>query len=165
MTHLYLIHPTDRPRFAELNVVADFQIAPSSVTRSYEQAMEGLIGKQVNNLMPLRSMTKAGALITLSSDWDADELSPLVKLKTVLSRQQEGAPDLATAIEMLTINPARLLRHDDKTGSIEVGKYADLVILDRDLFEVDIAELDKVQVLATLLQGKPVYDSQGLFDD
>lgn len=163
ITHLYMIAPHDRPRFARLGVVADFQIAPSSVDPEYLDYVAEFIGDRANAMLPLRSMIDAGALTTLSSDWDADEISPLIKLQTVLTRPVEAAPDLATAVEMMTINPARLLKHADRTGSIEPGKYADLVVLDRDIFRIAPEEIASVKVVATLLQGDPVYDPAGLF--
>ena len=163
ITHLYLVDPRDRPRFAELGVVADFQIAPSSVAPDYLDGMAEIIGARVDRLLPLRSMVDTGALVTLSSDWDADEISPLVKLETVLTRETEAAPDLASAIEMMTINPARLLQQAERTGSIEPGKFADLVVLDRDLFTLDPAAISSARVVATLLQGEPVFDPEKLF--
>lgn len=95
----------------------------------------------------------------------AMELSPLHQLQTVLAREREGAPDLATAIEMMTVNPARLLRHADLAGSIEPGKFADLVVLDRNLFDVPAEAIGSVGVVATLLQGEAVFDPSGLFDE
>lgn len=163
ITHLYMIAERDRPRFADLGVVADFQIAPSSVDPEYLDHVADFIGERANALLPLRSMIDAGALVTLSSDWDADEISPLIKLQTVLTRPVEAAPDLATAIELMTINPARLLKHADRTGSIEPGKFADIVVLDRDIFTIAREEIASAKVVATLLQGDPVYDPDGLF--
>ncbi len=163
ITHLYMIAPRDLPRFAELGVVADFQIAPSSVDPEYLDYVADFIGDRANALLPLRSMIETGALTILSSDWDADEISPLIKLQTVLTRRVEAAPDLATAVEMMTINPARLLKHADRTGSIEPGKFADLVVLDRDIFKIAPKEIASAKVVVTLLQGDPVYDPAGLF--
>ena len=165
ITHLYLVAPEDRARFKALGVVADFQISASSVDPVYVDSIADFIGTRAENLLPLRSLHEAGALVTLSSDWDADELSPLVKLRTVLSRKEEGAPNLAAAIEMMTINPARLLRHAARTGSIEPGKYADLVILEEDLFAVSPEKIAAVRIEATLLQGEAVFDPDGLFSD
>lgn len=163
ITHLYMIAQRDRPRFADLGVVADFQIAPSSVDPEYLDHVADFIGERANALLPLRSMIDSGALVTLSSDWDADEISPLIKLQTVLTRPVEAAPDLATAIELMTINPARLLKHADRTGSIEPGKFADIVVLDRDIFTLAREEIASAKVVATLLQGDPVFDPAGLF--
>ena len=112
---------------------------------------------------PVAALQSAGAMITLSSDWDADPLSPLSKLQIALTQLRPGSDGLARAIEMLTINPARLLRHADQTGSIEHGKLADLVILSRNLFEVPAARVGEVEVLATVLGGEAVYDPKGIF--
>lgn len=163
LTHLYLVAENDRGRFRELGAVADLQLAPSSVDAGYAAYLGDLIGGRAADLMPARELHEAGALVTLSSDWDADELSPLVKLRTVLTRLDRPIPDLATALRMMTLNPAILLRHDDRTGSISIGKYADLVVLDRNIFDLPVDMIDRAQIVATLLQGDPVYDVHGLF--
>jgi len=163
ISHLYMIAKKDRPRFKKLNVVADFQIPPSATDAANMAYMQSLIGARANQLLPIGSLLQAGADITLSSDWDADELSPLKKLAGVLTRRRQNVPDLATAIEMMTINTARVMRQEDRTGSIEVGKYADIVILDRNLFDMRPEQIGKAKVRATLLQGEAVFDPSGLF--
>ncbi len=165
ITHLYLVDRRDRDRFKTLGVAADFQLAPSTTDAAYRRYIHSFIGARADDLLPARSLLAAGALMTLSSDWDADELSPLKKIQTVLTRVTEGIPDLATAIELMTLNPARLLRHADRTGSIEVGKAADLVVLDHNLFALQPNQIGAVKVLATLLQGEAVYDPLQLIGD
>ncbi len=66
-------------------------------------------------------------------------------------------PDLETALVMATIEPAYALGHDDRTGSIAVGKYADFVILEQNLFEVEVAEIASIEVVATYLAGVRVF--------
>ncbi len=163
LSHLYMIDKRDQPRFEKLNAVADFQIPASATDKAYILYMQSLIDTRANQLLPIGPLVTEGATITLSSDWDADELSPLKKLAGVLTRRRQNVADLATAIEMMTINPARLLRQEDRTGSIEVGKYADIVILDRNLFDMRAEQIGKVKVKATLLQGEAVFDPSGLF--
>ena len=103
--------------------------------------------------------------MTLSSDWDADVLSPLVKLETVLTRTDGQAFDsLDQVIPMLTINPAIALQHADKTGSIQVGKFADLVVLDKDIFQLPTSEISSAKVSRTYLQGEVVFD-RGDFEE
>lgn len=159
ITHLYLVDPKDFPRFKQLNVVADFQLPPSVTESDYAQWMKMLLGDRSEHLMPLRSLSDSGAQVVISSDWDADELSPLIKLRSALS-WPEGPRDLQNALEMMTINPARLLKQDHLTGSIEVGKAADLVILDQDLFELSVEEFSEVKVLGTIFAGEFVYESE-----
>ncbi len=162
ITHLYLVDQRDRARFKAWGAVADFQLAPSTIDAEYDRYLRTFIGSRADDLLPARSMLATGARVTLSSDWDADEPSPLKKIQAVLARQTEGIPDLATAIELMTLNPARLLRHADRTGSIEVGKFADLVVLDHNLFTLAPNRIGAVVVRATLLQGEAVYDPSHL---
>lgn len=163
LTHLYLVDEADDARFKELGVVADFQLAPSSLDPEYDVFIRDFIGDRADNLLPAGRLAKAGALITLSSDYDADELSPLIKMQAALERKKNGPADVATIIEWLTINPAKLLQHDDKTGSLEPGKFADIVVIDKDITTAKVADIGKAKVVATLLQGKPVYDARKLF--
>ncbi len=164
LTHIYLADPSDYPRFATLNVIADLQLAPSALARDYEDFMFDFIGDRVDRLLPAGDLVKAGATVTLSSDWDADELNPMIKIEAAVRRRHNGLPDVETAIAAMTINAAIALRHDDKTGSIEVGKFADLVILNKNILEMPVRQISRVKVDATLLQGEAVFDRVGLFD-
>ncbi len=157
LTHLYQVHPDDRARFANLNVVADLQLAPSSVDPNYAEDMKDLIGERATELLPAFDLYDEGATITISSDWDADALSPFVKMQSILSQDANNIPPLATIIEWMTINPAYALHQDETTGTIEVGKFADLVVVDQNIFEVKAEQIAKTQVLLTFLEGEEVY--------
>ncbi|SLN69833.1 N-substituted formamide deformylase precursor [Roseovarius albus] len=163
LTHLYLIDPSDYPRFAELNAVADIQLAPSALDVNYVGFMEQFLGQRASHLLAAGDLINAGATVTLSSDWDADELNPMIKIAAAVGRKHNGFPDVATAIEAMTINPAYLLQHDDRTGSIEVGKFADLVIISENILDIPVDQIADVQIEATLLQGQAVFDETGLF--
>ncbi|QPC93634.1 amidohydrolase [Mesorhizobium sp. INR15] len=164
LTHLYLVDKTDLPRFKQLGVVADFQLAPSSVDPEYVRFIRQFIGDRADTMMPAGTLASMGAAVVMSSDFDADELSPLIKIQTAAMRKTNGAPDVATAIEWMTINPARLLHQGATTGSLEVGKFADLVVIDRDILQLPVKAIGNAKVVATLLQGKPVYDADHLFE-
>lgn len=155
VTHVYRVHPADRDRFAELGVFADFQIAPSAQSGSYQRYIASLLGVRAPDLMPLTALHRAKAPITLSSDWDADVLSPLVKLATVL--EQHPSLSRADVLDMMTINGAKLLRQADKTGSLEVGKRADIAIIDGDLLDAQPRDIAALGIVATLLSGRAVY--------
>ncbi|PWK76332.1 amidohydrolase [Aminobacter sp. AP02] len=165
LTHLYLLDKADYPRFKELGAVADFQLAPSSLDPEYNKFIRQFIGDRADHMMPAGTLAAMGAEVVMSSDFDADELSPLVKIQAAVSRKADGAPDVATAIEWMTINPARLLHQEKTTGSIEVGKFADIVVIDRDITAIPIKQVGKAKVVATLLQGQPVYDPDKMFDE
>lgn len=64
---------------------------------------------------------------------------------------------------MTTLDVAFLLHDEDKTGSIEVGKYADLIVLDKNIFELPVNQIDQAKIVSTLLEGEVVYDSLQLF--
>ncbi len=160
LTHLYLIDRPDLPRFADLGAVADFQLGEEAISPGYERFLRGWIGRRAAaHLLPIATVLRAGALTTLSSDWDADALSPLKSIERGLTRRgsPERIPDPATGLQMVTLNSARLLGQADETGSIEVGKRADLVVLNGDPIAVPAARIGEIRVLQTLLDGRTVY--------
>ncbi|MBL4697317.1 MAG: amidohydrolase [Phycisphaerales bacterium] len=158
-THNYLIANVDRARFAQLGVTADFQLSPDSIDPGYASYLFQFIGLRSSQMLPLGSMISAGAHTTLSSDWDAGPLSPLGTIERGLRRQSEGIADLATAIELHTINGAEVLNQADLVGSIEIGKLADLVVLSRNLFDIPVTQIDETRVILTIVDGAEVYRS------
>jgi len=157
ITHLYLIDESDRQRFKDLAVVADFQLAPGSTDLGYANLIGEIIGTRSNDLLPAASILETGATVVLSSDWDADSLSPFEKIESVMTRSSEGISDLSTVVRMMTLDVAFLLHQEDLTGSIEVNKMADLIVLDRNLFDIPVSQIDRASVLLTMLQGEVVF--------
>jgi predicted amidohydrolase YtcJ len=107
----------------------------------------------------------------MSSDWGVSTYDPFEILQSAVTRQNVGAgPDdpvhnpqhrisIEDAIRGYTLNAAHAAWRDDCTGSLSVGKYADLILLDRNLFEIDPGEIAQTQVLLTLLEGQEVHRS------
>ncbi|MEX6501058.1 amidohydrolase [Pseudomonas zhanjiangensis] len=156
LTHLELVGKADRPRFKQLNVTADFQ--PSRYfAPPFLKDNEPLIGQRAYQLLPLRQLHDAGARVTLSSDWDVNPLSPLGIMHNALSLGERSLPGLEAAVRAYTLDAAYVLRQERDTGSLEIGKQADLVVLDRDVFQLPLAQLGKTKVLWTLLGGEEVY--------
>ncbi len=164
ITHLFMVDPADYRRFTQLGVTADVQLAPSVIAPDTIAFYRSLIGERAARIIPAGSLIAAEAPISISSDWDADLLSPLAKLSAILARGRESFTDLNQALRAYTIDSARLLGHEQVTGSLEVGKRADLVIVDQNVFELGAEELKYVQVVATLFDGEPVFDADKLFD-
>ena len=107
-------------------------------------------------------------MIAFGSDWSVSTVNPFPQMETAITRKSaddESIPvfipeekiDLETSIAAFTINAAFVNKHEKDTGSIEVGKYADLIVVDQNLFEVEPAELSKTKVLLTLLEGEAVH--------
>jgi predicted amidohydrolase YtcJ len=156
LTHLELIHPDDRPRFAQLGVIADFQLAGEFTEPKHAKAEnQPLIGERASDMFPVKNLYDTGTTITLSSDWDVSEISPFLGIERAL--KQNKLPNLESAIRAYTINAAFLMRQENLTGSIEVGKYADLIVIDQNLSEIPVGKIDETTVLLTLLAGKEVY--------
>ena len=161
LTHLYLVDEQDCTRFLKSNAVADLQSASSSIEQEY---LDFLGENRAQQVIPLKELYEAGATITLSSDWDADVLSPVNKDQTVLARPNGKALDsVETVIPMLTKNVAKLLKTN--TGSLEASKFADLVALDQDIFALPVDEITNANVVVTIFNGKTVYDPYGLLGD
>ena len=164
ITHIFMVDEDDISRFAQLGVFADPQMAPSAISPSTISFYRSLLGDRADRIIPTASLINSGATVTLSSDWDADELSPFVKISAAVGRSFENVADVETALRLMTINSALLLGHADKTGSLEVGKFADLIVVDRNILQTPLSQISDTQVLATLLAGKAVFDSATLFN-
>ncbi len=156
-THTYLVHPDDLPRFAEIGVIADFQQSADAVATDYHEFLAEFVGDQAFDLIPTAQLIEANATVTLSSDWDAGPLPPLGTIERSLTRDANAVPDLETALAMHTIDAAYALGHHDTTGSIEVGKFADYVVLQHNLFDLDPADIDDTTILFTVVAGTPVH--------
>ncbi len=158
LTHLEVIDRADMPRFAALGVIADFQVAGEwSDPHRYETYTRELIGERSHNAIPINSLYETGATVTLSSDFDVSEMNPFVGMEHALTRSREALPNLDAVIRAYTINGAYALRQEETVGSLEVGKFADLIVLDQNLFEIAPEDIDQTTVLWTLLAGSEVY--------
>ena len=166
IVHLELIDPADIPRFKDLGVIADSSYGPS-VSPTTEEPLEPYLGPDRHrHLYPAGSLHAAGAMIIGGSDWDVSSYNPFRAFQTAVTRSgvkgqkplniDERIP-LTTAVDAYTIHAAFAMKQDATTGSLEVGKRADLVVLDRDIFSVDPDTIADTKVLATYLDGRLVY--------
>ncbi|MCH7667374.1 MAG: amidohydrolase family protein [Acidobacteria bacterium] len=171
-SHLGLVDPTDMPRFAELNAAASFTLAWGDTTEwTINLELPALGRERVARLYPIRSLLAAGAVVLGGSDWIYGDLDPLVSIETGITRDDAYGPistsdfevfddetdELATLIDAYTINGAWQLHAEERSGSIEVGKRADMVIYDRNLFEIPTGEISEATVDLTLFDGRVVY--------
>jgi predicted amidohydrolase YtcJ len=172
ITHLQLIDPADIPRFRNLDVIANFEPLWANGDEYLTELAEPVLGPARSRwLYPIRSLVKSGALVSGGSDWSVSSLAPLEGIQTAVTRRSPDDPagtrawipqervDLPTAIALYTINAAYQNQQERETGSIEVGKLADLVVLEQNLFEVASNEIHRVRVVRTILQGTTVYQT------
>jgi len=158
LTHVEMVEDSDINRFAKLGISADFQVGHDFAEDPKQSwASTYFSDQQMKRIMPLGRIWKTGANVSLSSDWDVNELNPLVTISNALSIDDKGLSDVYAAIDAYTIKPAKALGLDKITGSIEVGKSADMVLLDEDITKMSADEIPNAKVLVTVLQGEIVY--------
>ncbi|WED27618.1 amidohydrolase [Vibrio sp. DW001] len=163
LTHVELVNSKDVPRFVKLDVTADFQVGSEYVALHDHQWAEAFIGvKRTHSLMNPKAIFNTGANITLSSDWNVNEINPLVGIANSLKMNSTGLPNVHSAINAYTINAAKSLGISDITGSIAVGKSADLVILEKNITRLPVNDIAQTEILMTILQGDIVFGSESL---
>src|SRR5271165_5607702 len=173
IAHLQVVHPNDVPRFAALDVTANMQ----GLWAAHEPQMDELtipfIGpERTQRQYVFGDLLRSGARLAAGSDWAVSSANPLRAIHVAVNRSLYGstgaqaepllpgqALDVAEALAAYTIGSAYVNHLDDETGTIEPGKLADLVVLDRDPFAGPTSEIGSTGVLATFVQGDPVYMS------
>ncbi|VXB07815.1 Amidohydrolase [Pseudomonas sp. 8BK] len=156
ITHVELVAKQDISRFKQLGVIADFQPSPY-FQPSFLKSNEPMIGDRAYAMLPMRELYDTGARVTLSSDWDVNPVSPLGIMQNALSLGGRSLPSLEAAVKAYTLDAAYTLRQEKDTGSLEVGKQADLVVLDQNIFDLPIKQVGQAKVLWTLLGGEETY--------
>ncbi|HYB87010.1 MAG TPA: amidohydrolase [Streptosporangiaceae bacterium] len=175
ISHLQVVHPDDLPRFRALSVVANCQpLWACHEPQMTELTLPFLGGERGGWQYPFGSLARSGAQLSFGSDWPVSSPNPLWEIHTAVNRTvPPGYPyggaggdepflpaeriDLATALAAATIGSAYVNHAELETGSIEVGKQADLVVLDRDLFAHPAGEIALAQVDLTISGGAVVH--------
>ena len=173
IAHIQAIHPDDIPRFHELGVVANIQTLWARNEPSVTDCAAPMMGPERTKYMyAFRSLIDAGAPYALSSDWGVSTLNPFKIMETAITRQPrkrksnvepflpEQRLTREQCVKGYTTHAAEAAWRARDTGSLSVGKYADVIILDRDIFDCDVYEIGDTQVLLTLLGGKEVHRAE-----
>jgi len=169
IAHLELVDPADFPRFKSLGVIANFQLDWAERDDWIVNGTLPFIGPdRARYLYPARSLRDAGALIAGGTDWgysfDAFEAMEHAITRSEGRGKEPLGPDQSIGIQDIvdahTINAAFALKQERTTGSLEVGKRGDFILLDRDIFAIDPFDIHETKVLATYLDGRQVYAAQ-----
>ena len=180
-THSQLIHPEDRQMYVDYDVTAQTTGNWAVHQLGYEEHLspEVLLERQ----FPFRWWFDNGVNVAMGADWPAtpggfdDGVNPFNNIYSAMHRAappgkeellgsapglvlepEDQVMTLAEAIEAYTLGGARMLGIEDQIGSIEVGKKADMILLDQNLFEIAPEEIPNTKVLATMFDGKVVHD-------
>lgn len=168
VSHAEMIHADDIPRFAELNIAAE--MCPILWYPIPGLDWELWLGPDRAKVWPVKSLIEAGALVIYGSDWPVVPTpNPWPGIESMVTRSDptgasdvqdwpEQAVDLHTALRIFTINGAIASKSGNSSGSLEIGKDADFVVLDRNVFEVPISDVGETQVLLSVVGGETVVD-------
>ncbi|MBN1484208.1 MAG: amidohydrolase [Chloroflexia bacterium] len=165
--HAQLLHPQDLPRFRELGVVASMQ--PIHCTSDMPVALRFWGEERCRYAYAWRSLLDAGALLAFGSDSPVEPLDPWAGIYAAVTRKRaDGTPEegwyseecltVEEALRAYTLGPARTVGEMSLKGSIEEGKLADIIVIDRDIFNIPAIDILDTQVKMNILGGKVVYE-------
>ncbi len=171
MIHAQVVEEDDFERFGQLGVVAEVQ--PYHAIDDMRWMEERIGHERCKGAYAFKSLMEGGAVLSFGSDWPGTNAAwypakPLLGIYAAVTRQTlEGEPeegwfpeeriDVETAIQAYTINNAFAAGEEHEKGSMRVSKMADFTILDRNLVNIDPAEIKDVRVLATIVGGRVTY--------
>jgi len=164
--HAQIIALEDIPRFAELGVIAAMQA--THATSDMNMAEDRIGPDRIKGGYAWRRLLDSGAVLANGSDFPVELANPWHGLYAAVTRQSRaGEPDggwyadqaltRAEALHSFTLANAYAAHQEDRLGSLEAGKWADFIVIDRDYFEVPASEIDDIQVLETWVAGKKVF--------
>lgn len=170
VTHLNVVDPADQPRFGKLATFAQFQPTWASWYDYMDLTVAAIGPRRSEYIYPAGSIVRAGGKLAYGADWPVGSANPLEGIEVAMTRRTAGDPkarpllpgegvSIEEAIASHTINVAYVNGFDKITGSIAVGKSADLVVLDKDIFKLPVYEISKSKILITVFKGQPVYGS------
>lgn len=161
LEHLEVIDPLDLPRLKKLGVQASVQPAHIALMPK-ESHIDRVIDSKHDYIYNSKTFIDEGILVPYASDYPIIELNPFLGVYHAVTRDDyEGNPwnpkervSLATALKAYTLVAAKSTFREQELGSIEIGKYADIIILDRDIFSTPIQDLKVTKVETVITAGK-----------
>jgi predicted amidohydrolase YtcJ len=161
-----VVNLDDIPRFAELDIIASMQ--PTHATSDMNMAEDRVGPVRIRGAYAWRTFLDQGTVIAAGSDFPVELSNPFHGLYSAVSRaDHDGNPDggwypdqaltREEALHGFTLGAAYAGHMEDVTGSLEPGKWADFILIDRDYFNVPEEEIWQIQVIETWLAGERVY--------
>jgi len=174
ITHLELVDPADVGRFKALGAIATIQALWAYPDTYIVDLTVPKIGPERSEwLYPFGALKQAGATIAGSSDWSVSSMNPLEAIQTGVTRQDIADPngavltpqhklDLMDMLRAYTVNGAYAAFDEAQSGTLTVGKRADVIVLDKDLTKIPPTEIASAKVLLTLIDGATAHEGEGL---
>ena len=177
IAHDEIVDPADFPRYKKLNAipVLSFQWEKQA-SDTVDNARDYLGPARFKYIEPADFLANAGARIAYGSDWPVDPLDEWFALKVGVTRtnspssgpkyagrrlSEDAGLSRAAVLRAITLNSSYELHQEQATGSLEVGKFADLIVLDRNALKIPAEEIAQVKVLQTVVGGRTVYEADG----
>jgi predicted amidohydrolase YtcJ len=173
MAHNFMTTKDQLERIAAMkDVNVDFSPPAFHPHAAAESAFRPPIGERMEQTMAVKTALEAGLNVDYGSDWLTlnPTPNPFIAIESLVTRENPFDPDMAgtinaenaitleQVIDVVTLQGAYVLGVEDILGSIEVGKFADMIVLDQNLFEIDADQIYGTNVLQTILGGNVVYD-------
>jgi predicted amidohydrolase YtcJ len=167
--HAQHIRAQDIPRFARNKVMASMQ--PYHAIDDGRWAEKRIGPQRAKTTYAFRSLIDAGVTLAFGTDWTVAPLNPMLSVYAAVTRRTldgkrpagwipEQKISVEEAVRAYTFGSAYAEFQEDEKGTIAPGKLADLVILSRDIFEINSNEIDQVKVVLTIMDGRVVYQAQ-----
>ena len=166
--HSTILHGGNLKRFRDLNVTAEFSPVSWYPSKFVSGARSGYGPERLARAYNIKGVLEAGGVAVIGTDWPVSPLDPWIALETMVTRANPwgegegrfGEPiSLKQAIDVMTKNGAWSMGIEHEAGSLEVGKSADIIVLDRNLFEVEPqGNIHSTKVDLTFVQGQLVHD-------
>jgi predicted amidohydrolase YtcJ len=168
ITHLQVIVPHDIPRFAALNVMPSMQLLWANADHYTVELVQPYLDPSLYvQQYPARSLANASAVLCGASDWPVSSANPFEAIAVAETRKgsmgvlnESEVVEREEMIRAYTIHAARSMLLDQWSGSITVGKKADFVLVDRDVFLVSSDVIRDTKVIWTMFAGNIIYDAQ-----
>lgn len=167
--HAQIVSPQDIPRFKELNVIASMQ--PTHATSDMNMAEDRIGADRMEGAYAWQTFLDQGTVVASGSDFPVESVNPFYGLYSAVTRQDhQGNPEggwypsesmsRKQAFRSFTLDAAYAAHQEDRLGSLEPGKWADFILIDRDYFEVPAEEIWQIDVLETWVAGDKVYSAE-----
>ena len=164
--HAQVVALSDIPRFKQLDLIASMQ--PTPATSAMNMAQDRIGKERIAGAYAWRTFLDQGTRIAGGSDFPVESDNPFYGLHAAVTRMDhadrpaggwhaEQAMTLLEAFRAFTLDAAYAQHHESMTGSLEPGKWADFIIIDRDLFTIAPRDIWKIKVMQTWLAGEQVY--------